>query len=33
MELSKCRWYNEGKKNSKYFLNLEKRHHKNGVIR
>ena len=26
------RWYNEGEKNSKYFLNLEKRHFKNGVI-
>ena len=23
---SKSRWYNEGKKNTKYFLNLEKRH-------
>ena len=21
---AKCRWYNEGEKNSKYFLNLEK---------
>ena len=29
---AKCRWYNEGKKNTKYFLNLEKRHYKNGVI-
>ena len=29
---AKCRWYNEGEKNSKYFLNLEKRHYKNGVI-
>jgi len=29
---AKCRWYNEGGKNSKYFLNLEKRHYKNGVI-
>ena len=29
---SKCRWYNEGEKNTKYFLNLEKRHYKNGVI-
>ena len=27
------RWYNEGEKNSKYFLSLEKRHCKNGVIR
>ena len=23
---SKSRWYNEGEKNTKYFLNLEKRH-------
>ena len=23
---SKSQWYNEGEKNSKYFLNLEKRH-------
>ena len=23
---SKFRWYNEGEKNTKYFLNLEKRH-------
>ena len=30
---AKCRWYNEGeKKNTKYFLNLEKRHYRNGVI-
>ena len=29
---SKCRWYNEGEKNTKHFLNLEKRHYKNGVI-
>ena len=29
---AKCRWYNEGEKNSKYFLSLEKRHYKNGVI-
>ena len=29
---SKCRWYNEGEKNTKYFLSLEKRHYKNGVI-
>ena len=29
---AKCRWYNEGETNSKYFLNLEKRHYKNGVI-
>ena len=29
---AKCRWYNEGEKNSKYFLSLEKGHYKNGVI-
>ena len=29
---SKCRWHNEGEKNTKYFLNLEKRHLKNSVI-
>lgn len=29
---SKCRWYNEGERNTKYFLNLEKRHYKQGVI-
>ena len=29
---AKCRWYNEGEKNSKYILILEKRHYKNGVI-
>ena len=29
---AKCRWHNEGEKNTKYFLNLEKRHFKNGVI-
>ena len=29
---AKCRWYNEGEKNSKYFLILEKRHYKSGVI-
>ena len=29
---AKCRWYNEGEKNSKYFLSLEKRHYKNGAI-
>ena len=29
---SKCRWYNEGERNTKYFLNLEKRYYKNGVI-
>ena len=35
---SKARWYNEGEKNSKYFLNLQKRHfntkiHKTAEIR
>ena len=29
---AKCRWYNEREKKSKYFLSLEKRHYKNGVI-
>ena len=29
---SKSRWYNEGEKNSRYFLNLEKRHCKQGTI-
>lgn len=29
---SQCRWYNEGEKNNKYFLNLEKRHYKQGTI-
>ena len=29
---SKSRWYNEGEKNTKYFLTLEKRHFKQGTI-
>ena len=29
---SKCRWFNEGEKNTKFFLNLEKRHCKQSVI-
>ena len=29
---SRTRWYNEGEKNSKYFLNLEKRHCKSNTI-
>ena len=29
---SKSQWYNEGGKNTKYFLNLEKRHFKQGTI-
>ena len=29
---SKSRWYNESEKNTKYFLNLEKRHCKQGTI-
>ena len=29
---SKSQWYNEGEKNSSYFLNLEKRHCKQGTI-
>ena len=29
---SKSQWYNEGEKNTKYFLNLENRHFKQGTI-
>ena len=29
---SKTRWHNEGEKNTKYFLNLEKRHYNQGII-
>jgi hypothetical protein len=29
---ARCRWHNEGEKNTKYFLNLEKRHDKQRVI-
>ena len=29
---ARCRWHNEGEKITKYFLNLEKRHYKQGVI-
>jgi len=29
---ARCRWHNEGEKNTKYFLNLEKRHYKQGLI-
>ena len=29
---SKSRWYNEGEKHNKYFLNLEERHCKQGTI-
>ena len=29
---SKSQWYNEGKKNSRSFLNVEKRHCKQGTI-
>ena len=29
---SKTRWYNEGEKNTKYFLNLAKRHYNQGTI-
>ena len=28
---ARCRWH-EGEKNTKYFLNLEKRHYKQGAI-
>ena len=30
---SKTKWHNEGEKNTKYFLNLEKRQYKQGTIR
>ena len=30
---SKARWHNEGEKNTKYFLNLEKRHFNTKTIR
>lgn len=29
---ARCWWHNEGEKNRKYFLNLEKRHFSRGVI-
>ena len=29
---SKTKWFNEGEKNTKYFLNLEKRHYKESTI-
>ena len=29
---ARCWWHNEGEKNTKYFLNLEKRHYKQGTI-
>ena len=29
---ARCRWHNEGEKNTKYFLNLEKRHYNRGAI-
>jgi len=29
---SKSQWYNEGEKNTKYFLTLQKRHFKQGTI-
>ena len=29
---ARCRWHNEGEKNTKYFLNLEKRHCNQGAI-
>ena len=29
---SKTRWHNEGEKNTKYFLNFEKRHYNQGII-
>ena len=30
---SRARWYNDGEKNTKYFLNLEKRHLKQKTIK
>ena len=30
--MSRTRWHNEGEKNTKYFLNLEKRHYRQGTI-
>ena len=29
---ARCKWYNDGEKNSKYFLNLERRHFKQSAI-
>lgn len=29
---ARCRWHNEGEKNTKYFLNLEKRHYNQGAM-
>ena len=29
---SRIQWHNEGEKNTKYFLSLEKRHYKQGTI-
>ena len=29
---SRTQWHNEGEKNTKYFLNLEKRHYRQGTI-
>ena len=29
---ARCRWHNKSEKNTKYFLNLEKRHYKQGAI-
>ena len=29
---ARCRWHNEGEKNTKYFLNLEERHYNQGTI-
>ena len=29
---SRTRWHNEGEKNTKYFLNLEIRHYRQGTI-
>ena len=32
LNFESSRWHNEGEKNTKDFLNLEKRHYKQGVI-
>ena len=29
---ARCKWHNEGEKNTKYFLSLEKRHYNQGAI-
>ena len=29
---ARCKWHNEGEKNTKYFVSLEKRHYNQGAI-